>query len=253
MYHGLFGFFVEFLQPVFPIYDKVFGIFFNYFGHRTASLLSVALLAATVALIISSFYIFLVDRDEYNRIREKQKELQEKMKEAQDNDEMEKANKYMQESFSMQKEFMKTSIKPMIGSMVIFFLFVPWILHTHIPIVETEMVEEGVYEGVLEARGYEEPIGNLTVNIGEEDEREYFFNGEQYEIGDRVSEGEDEWIIKESEYDEENDTVNVKFSYRFIKIPVNLPLFGDTLEWLGTFILFQLPFTIIFRKMLGVQ
>ncbi len=249
MHHGPLGFFVDLLEPIFPVYDKIFGIFFNFFGPRTASILSVVLVAAIVALIISSFYLLLVDRDEYNRIRKKQKELQEKVKKAQEDDDMEKANMYMKESFSMQKEFMKTSFKPMIASMLVFFVIVPWVLTSFSPVVELEEVDNGEFVGQLEVKGFEGSIGEVSI-IQEEEDYTIFFEGEEKQLGDFIQHEGNEWIVKE--FDSEN-SIRLMFSYRFIPLPFSLPLIGNTFEWLGTFILFQLPFTIIFRKMLGIH
>ncbi len=251
MHHGPLGFFVELLEPVFPVYSQIFGFFFNFVDPRIASFLSVLLVSITVSLIISLLYLVLVDREEYNRIRERQKEIQEKVKEAQDNDEMEKANKLMKESFSMQKKFMKASVKPMIASMFIFFLIVPWILTTFSPVIELEAAGNGTFQGEFTARGFDQPIGQVEL-ISENDTNTVLVDGEEVEIGEYVSHDEsNEWILKDMEV--EDDSARVMFSYRFIPLPFNLPLIGSTFEWLGTFILFQLPFSILFRKMLGIH
>lgn len=249
MYGGLFDLFTGLLEPVFPVYNAIFGIFFKFMGAKAASICSMALLSATVALIISFFYVLLIDKEEYNRIREKQKELQDKMKEAQNNDNMEKANKYMKESMSMQKKFMKASLKPMFASMFIFFLFVPWVLTTFVPVVEAGSTGGNQFTGEMEFVGFDQSH-SVTVT-GNESEAEIQLDDETYEKGDKVLVEDYQFIIEGLRV--EDDSAKVKLAYSFFTIPFSIPLIGSSFEWLSLYILFQLPFTFAFRKMLGVQ
>ena len=249
MYGGLFDLFVGILEPIFPVYNAIFGIFFKFMGTKAASICSMALLSATVALIISSFYVILIDRDEYNRIREKQKELQNKMKEAQDNDNMEKANKFMKESMGMQKKFMKASIKPMIASMFIFFLFVPWVLSTYVPVVNAQPGSGNQYNGQMDFVGFS--TSHSVSVTGNQSSANLTIDGQSYQKGDKIDVEGYQFVIEDVRV--KKDSAKVKMAYSFFTIPFGIPLIGSSFEWLSVYILFQLPFTFGFRKMLGVQ
>ncbi len=262
-YGGIFDFFIALVKPLFPVFDAVFGFPFYILDPYPASLISLGLLSAVVAAIISLFYVILIDKEEYNRVREKQKELQEKMKEAQEEDDMETANKYMSESMSMQKKFMKLSIKPMIASMFIFFLFIPWVLTSFVPVVDMAPADDAAnttYEGEFTFLGGE-LSPELQASFGTVQARQVngtgvlIYNGETYEAGDKVEAGGLEWQLRNVRFHEEDDerSATAKLAFRFVPLPFGLPLIGDSFEWLGAYILFQLPFTFLFRKMLGVQ
>ncbi|MDY6789609.1 MAG: EMC3/TMCO1 family protein [Candidatus Nanohaloarchaea archaeon] len=249
-YGFIFDFFLGVMKPIFPVFDALFGFAFSIFGKYTASLVSLGLFSAVVALLISLTYVVLIDREEYNRIRDKQKELQEKMKEAQDNDNMDKVNEYMKESMSMQKKFFKVSLKPIFASMFIFFLVVPWILHTFVPVVELQQADNG-FRGNFEFMGAE--MGELKVENRSKG-HVLVSKGEEYKVNGELALAGTTWEVENIQLAKNSETTaEVKLAFEFVKFPFSIPLIGNSLEWLGFYIITQIPFTIAFRKMLGLQ
>lgn len=249
-YGFLYDFFIPLLEPAFPLFDLLFGWVFSVFELSIAPQISLGLLSIVLAGLISVVYYILIDKEKYDAIREKQQEYQDKIKEARDNDDMEKANKYISENMKLQKDFMKVSLKPILGSMVLFFLIIPWVLHTFVPVVE--LTQQGdSFQGEFTFMDGRYSLGEIQAvnNTGEDYVLQY--DNETYEQGERVEIQGMSWKI--NEIDTSSDQPAVKFALSFVKLPFGLPLIGDSLEWLGYYIIFQLPFTFIFRRMLGLQ
>jgi len=251
-YGFIFDFFIGIIQPAFPLFNAAFAPFFSMFDFVTASQVTVGVLSTLIAALISVLYYLLIDQEKYNQIKEKQSKLQNKVKEARENDEMEKANKYVQESMSMQKKFMKASIKPIFGSMFVFFIMVPWIIFTFSPIVELPQQNTG-YSGDLKPfDGSDYTMEGLQVEQ-RNDTNVLIYNGNELKQGDQLQVDGATWQVRNVDVPDNADHAEVKLSFSFLKLPFSLPLIGGYLEWLGFYILFQIPGTIIFRKLLGVH
>lgn len=262
-YGAMFDLFTPLVKPLFPAFDAIFGVFLTQFGPELGSQLALAAMSILMAAVVSLVYAFLIDKEKFNKIREKQSEYQDKIKEARDEGEMEKANKLLQENMGMQKEFMKVSMKPIIGSMVLFFLMIPWVLNTFVPVQELSAMEdttglnqtlEGAWSGELTYYNGQYRLGEAQVHNLSDGGVELVHDGETYTQGDKITLSGLRFQVGTIDLPEdEGGPAEVKLSHVFLGLPISLPLAGSTFEWLGFYIIFQIPFTFLFRKALGVQ
>jgi len=262
-YGAMFDLFTPLVKPLFPVLDAVFGVFLTQFGPDLGSQLALGAMSILMAAIVSLVYALLIDKERFNEIREKQSAYQDKIKEARDEGEMEKANKLLQENMGMQKEFMKVSMKPIIGSMLLFFLMIPWVLNTFVPVQQfspmadttgLNQTVEGAWSGELSYYNGQYRLGEAQIHNHTDGSVTLVHDGETYFGGDKITLDGLRFQIGAIDLPaDEGGDAEVKLSHVFLPLPVGLPLAGDSFEWLGFYIIFQIPFTFLFRKMLGVQ
>lgn len=262
-YGAMFDLFTPIVEPLFPLLDIIFGVFLSQFGPDLGSQLALAAMSILMAAVVSLVYALLIDKERFNEIREKQSEYQDKIKEARDEGEMEKANKLLQENMGMQKEFMKVSMKPIIGSMVLFFLMIPWVLNTFVPVHELSAMDdatgldqtvEGAWSGELAYYNGQYRLGEAQVHNTTNGSVTFVHDGTAYNQGDKLTLDGIQFQLSGIELPEDGSgSAEVRLSHVFLPLPFSLPLAGSSFEWLGFYIIFQIPFTFLFRKALGVQ
>ncbi|MFB6076894.1 MAG: EMC3/TMCO1 family protein, partial [Candidatus Nanohaloarchaea archaeon] len=246
--HMAYGFAIDFflgiMRPLFPYtFDPLFGSLLGIGSPLTGARLTVLTISITLSGLISVIYYLLMDVEEYQRIKEKREELNEKMSAAQDEGDTGEAKEYMSEMAGMQKEFFTVMLRPMIASMLIFFLLLPWMFTTFNPIVPLQDAGNGTYTGTLDFNGRQIP---LRV---EQNTSAVSVDGEQYAAGERFAMDDLHWKVKAVD----TGRKQVKFAAEIVPLPVSLPLVGDELSWLGAYILISIPFTFLFRRYLGIQ
>jgi uncharacterized membrane protein (DUF106 family) len=243
--------FMNLLRPVFPLADAIFAPLFSMFEYGLAAQLTVGIISVVLAAVISVIYTAVIDKEKQKEIKEKSKELQKKHKEAKEEGNHEKANKYLQENFSVQMEMMKVSFRPMLFTMIIFFLVMPWVVYTFVPVVDLPQ-QDGQYQGDFTFLGGQYTLGELQAQQQSNDSYVLIHNGGEYTEGDRVKINGLDWNIRSIDTVENSPAkAEIKLSLSFLDLPFSLPLAGSSLEWLGFYIIVQLPFSIIFRKALG--
>ncbi|MDY6771501.1 MAG: EMC3/TMCO1 family protein [Candidatus Nanohaloarchaea archaeon] len=251
-YGFLYDAIIPLLAPTFPLFDLVFGPFFALFDLSIAPQLALGALSILLAALVSVVYYIMIDKEKYDRIKQKQQKYQDKIKEAKENDEMDKVNKYISENMKLQKDFMKVSLKPILGSMLLFFLFMPWVLHTFVPVTTLQPAQQGDgYTGNLTFLDGQYNLGELQATAQNNDTYILQHGNETYREGNMMKIRGMSWQVQNIQV--QDSEAAVKLSLSFLHLPFSLPLAGDSLEWLGFYIIFQLPFTFIFRKMLGLQ
>lgn len=235
------------LATLFGFYDTIFQPLLVQGPY-----ISLAVVAAALALIISLLYWLILDKEERDRIKEKLDKQQEKMKEAQKDDDKD-ASEYMKKSFELNRKFMMVNFKPSIATMVIVMLIFPWLGATYSPAIDMQQSGNSTFQGNLTYAQQDTPItvDNSTSNVT------VLIDGEEYTIGDKFSEHGIDWRIKKFSYSEGGFTntegYKLKTSAEFIQLPIGIPFAGDELNWLGFYIVVLMPLSILFRKLLGVQ
>ncbi|MCJ7450175.1 MAG: EMC3/TMCO1 family protein [Candidatus Nanohaloarchaeota archaeon QJJ-9] len=252
-YPFLFGLFMGVVEPAFPVIDAIFSIVFSTIGvNLTSAQVTVGLISIIIAAIISVLYLLLMDQERHQEIKDKQKELQNDMKEARSEGEMDKANKYMSENMKLQKEMFKSMFKPMIASMFVFFLIIPYILHTFVPVVGLPQADNG-FKGNFTMMDGRYNLEELEVERKGNSSYVLVHNNQTYNTSEEIKLEDMRWQVRDISVTEDESKAEVKLALEFLQLPVSLPLAGSSFEWLGFYILFQFPFTFIFRKLLGVQ
>lgn len=196
--------------------------------------LSVFIFSAIVITLINVFQKVLVKQHEAKQIKEKLQSLNAEIKQAQKEDNKQKVNELFSEIMRENNRLMGMSMKPMMASLVIVAVFLPWIASAYGD-METSLNE-----------------GSGKIEIRKE-AYEITKNGNDLQIGDvkctlpcRESIGGYEWnIISEGS--------KIKFSRIVAFLPIGLPLVGNELGWLGWYFLSSIPIVIVLRKALKIS
>lgn len=204
------------------------------------ALYGVFLIAAGVSVLISLLYKAFMDQEELKKVKEKMNELKERSEEAREEGNEEEASKHMQEMMKHSSKQMKMQLKPMA---VTFLVIIPlfW------------FVFPGLYP-------------NATVNLNQTNKLAYkgieesiaLQNSDPLKIsvGTKVYERGDFFEIKNYRFYVENynqDKKTIKFERVAAKLPFSLPFVGNSLGWLGWYILGAIGLGQVFRKLLGAM
>lgn len=88
---------------------------------------SILIVSASVSTLINLCYKFMIDQSKAKAIKERARELQKEMKELQKKNDMEGMNKIMSEAMKNNTEQMRLMLKPMLVSMLVAVLTLPWL------------------------------------------------------------------------------------------------------------------------------
>jgi uncharacterized membrane protein (DUF106 family) len=139
----------------------------------TSGMIEVMLFTIGMSLVLAIIYRLLTKPEEMRRIKENMKEIQAKVKHAQKSGDTDQVSALTSEMLKGSQQQFTQNMKPMIVSMVIFFVFIGFLRAT--------------YQGTL------------------------------------------------------------------IQMPFAVPFIGSVIGWFKWYILITLPFTLFFRKLLGVE
>lgn len=245
-YGMIYDTFLQLVEPLFPyLFDPLLIPLLGVGSPLTGARLTVLAVAITLAAILSLLYYFLMDLDRYQELQEKRKEMNEKMREAQEDGEMGDVSDQFEQMMDQMMEMYKLMMKPMLVSMVVFFLVLPWMYTTFTPVVELS-ADDGAYSGEFQFNG-----GSMPLTVETNSEERIVVDGETYAEGDTLYMDDLPWAVRNIQTDD--DQASVKLSAQILSFPFSLPLIGNSLGWLGSYIIFILPFSYTFRKLLGVQ
>lgn len=245
-YAGIYGFLLGVMEPIFPYtFDPLFGPLLAVGSPATGARVTVVVVTVTMAVLYSAITYLLMDRERYHEVKEEISELQEKMKEAQDDEELGESTDHMKESFKKQIDMFKARQKPMLVTFLLFFLVFPWMFATFSPVIPLTAADSG-YTGTLDLNGREMQLtvqnqtGTATVTV----------NGESYTVGETFEMGDLPWKVKRIST---GPTPEIKVAAVIWYSPVGLPGTGKDVGWLATYILLNIPVTMILSKKLGIQ
>lgn len=248
-YNFTIDFFLDLVEPLFPYtFDPLLEPLLAIGSPHTGAILTVAVVSIGLSAALMILKYILMDLDKHEEVQTKRKELNKKMKKAQKKGEVDEANKHMQEMMGLQKDLMSLQIKPMLASMVIFFIVLPWMYVTFIPIVDMAPANGDTYTGELVYNGYTQPMeAENRTDTGPA----VIVDGEEYTVEETFMMQDLPWKVKKITLAE--DEQHVRLAAEIIQLPFSLPWVGDELGWFGTYFLFIIPFTIVFGKLLGIQ
>lgn len=199
----------------------------------------VFLIAIGVSFLISLIYYFFLDREEMQKVKSKMKDLKEKSKKAREEGNQEKATEHTKEMMKHSSKQMKMQLKPMAVTFVLiiplFYFVFPTLYSMEADLNETDQIS---FAGVSR---------DISIENGED--LRIFIDGTEYGRDDVIE--VNGYNFKLDRYDEDENTI--RFSQITISLPFSIPLIGDTLGWLGWYIINALIFGQIFRKSMGVM
>ncbi len=193
-----------------------------------------------IALINTLFYRLLVNVEELKRIRERMKELQEKYKKIEKTSK--EAEKITVEMLELTHKQMKMSFKPMIASLILVVLFLPWIAH-----ISVERIDLRPGSGSITLKYFTtqpksltlKPIENGKFLVSTKKTSKVVENGEVFCLGENI-------------YKLKQINENTLELSNVVKLPFSLPFVGNSLGWLGWYILCSLIFIYLLRKVFGI-
>jgi uncharacterized membrane protein (DUF106 family) len=225
--------------------------------------MGITLISIALSLLISVIYRVLTKPDEVRKAKEDMKFYKNKMSEAQKAGDKEKANEYAGEMMRASQTQMKHSMKPMMATMLIFFLLLGW-LNSNYGGVSANLGEDPDatfgYAGEEHKIRYEKVAGEsgpgFTVGVDFDDDG-LFSQDETFDRGEvflykgafwRANPAMEGFFIFATEKEDA-----VHFEMLVTRLPFALPFLGYYLTWFWWYIFISLPATIVFRKMLGVE
>lgn len=240
---------VGILQPLYSLYSVILSPLLNVGSPIEGAMLTVACLSLLLSLLFSFMYKLLMDQERAKELKDKMNDYKQEMKEEREKGNQDKANKLMQKSMKLNSKFFKMSIKPMLASMVIVFLILPW-MSSQFSANSRLSQQNGEFVGNFSYCG-------TTVNIRGTNASQplEFEDHGQAAAGEYITIEKSDWEVmkvKQTKQDEK-ESLQVKLELSFIKLPVGIPLAGKSLGWLGFYIIISLPSTYLFRKLLGVH
>jgi len=216
----------------------------------------------------------MVDPEKMKQIKKDMKFYSEKSKEARKNNDANKANEYASEMMKLSRKQFGLNFKPMMVSLVIFFLALYTVLGAYgtimpffgtyvggITVNTNDVVNQDTKTGVLQYKdlsypfqtheevytdenGAERTRFNITIYYSQNND---FSDDEMYNPGDVVEIGDSKWKIYHSD-------LNQTFFIVAVDLPFTLPLnFGNQVDWIMWYIICAVTFSFIFRKFLGVE
>lgn len=221
----------------------VFTEFFNFVFSplvKLGPLYAIAGISLAISFVFSALYLVLVNQETMKRIKSEQKDMQQKMKNAQKSKDDKALKDLFSTSMQLQNRMMMLTIKPMIASMLVFFIMVPWLSGTYgdITVKLTDGRGELTYQNLSEKVVVSGNEKDTLVSIGEKG----------YASGDKAELAGKTWTVQYSK-----DKSNVVLQNMRFKLPFSFPLVGTEVGWLGIYIIISLPATMLFRKLLGVD
>jgi uncharacterized membrane protein (DUF106 family) len=207
--------------------------------------ISIIILAIIIGLIFTLTNKIFVDQNVVRNIKKENKKLQEKINKARKEKDEKTIQKYMKQNLELSQKQFKLMIKPLLfASIFIIFLF-PWINYNY---QNTDyLIENGISTIKLNDIEYNLTISEYQKHIIPE---YIILDNNKYKLNSNI-------ILNQKEINIKYITKNNKDYFRIVKyeakLPFKLPFIGDTVGWLGLYIIISLPTTIILRKLLGVE
>lgn len=213
--------------------DPVFGFLLVY-----NPIIAVTIFALIILIFINIFYRILINQTEAKQLKDRVKELNKEMKEAQKAGNRDEMNKVLSEVMRQNSKLMKMSMKPMIISFIIVIIFLPWLAGAY----GDQTIGLQNDTGTMNYQGTEYLIAksgsNITITYANQVKScastcMQNLNGTNFEITDQGA--------------------SAKFSPVIALMPVPLPIFGNTLGWLGWYILVSIPLVILIRRFMKIN
>lgn len=237
----------------YSILNFLFSPLFSSGSFNPGALISTSILAFFISLVFVILNKVLINQKEMEDLKKKHKEFKIKADEARKKNDVKEMNKITREMLEVNHRMMKMTLKPTLASILVVFLFLPWLPSTFSPTIELIKNDNGIYEGKLPLAskifGADTNLTEINVTLSNSEVKFGDF-GEASE-GEYVEINSDRWEIKSVNIGDEK--TSVKLSLEFIPLPFSLPLVGKSIEWLGFYFMISIISTIILRKIFGLK
>lgn len=236
------------LQVSYSVYDSLFLSVVS-----AGPYVSLTAFSTLVAVLFSIAYWYFVDQEKVDDLKSQIEEKQEKRKELQENNNEEELSEMVSEVLSLQQKLMIESFKPTIGMMVLLATFFPWLGATYAPAISLESSGQNNYTGTLEYGGSQE-----QVTVQNTSSAAIQINGETVSEGDKIDVMGITWQIAgfgntTGGFLSSSDGTKLKLNLHTVDLPLSLPFIGNAINWLGFYILVNMPITFVIRRAMGLN
>ncbi|MBI2583330.1 MAG: DUF106 domain-containing protein [Candidatus Aenigmarchaeota archaeon] len=192
---------------------------------------SVTIIAAVVLLIINVFYRFLINQEKASALKERVAFLSAEARKV-SKDSPEKSKEFMKEMMTAQRDMMRMNMKPMIVSLVIVALVLPFLASefndVSVPLDATEIK--------LNGNVFSLGISDSTIRVGDS----------ECNLPCSMTVGNKLW-----KFSEEKGQLK---SYAIVAtMPFSVPVVGSEWGWILWYILVSIPLAIIIRAAYGIK
>jgi uncharacterized membrane protein (DUF106 family) len=221
--------------------------------------LVITLLSVGLSVAITVIYRVLTKPEEIRKMKDDLKFYKEKMNQAKKEGDKAKMSEYANEMMKCSQRQFRMSMKPMLVTMMIFFLLLGW-LHNNFGGVTADLSENPeakfAYADIEHELHYESTGDGFAVGVDFDDDGtfsgdELFRNGETFTFNDAI------WKVgpaMEGFYMFATPKDNsVQFEMFIAELPFTLPFIGMYLSWFWWYIFISLPATFVLRKLMGVE
>jgi uncharacterized membrane protein (DUF106 family) len=221
--------------------------------------LSITLVSIGLSVAITIIYRALTNPDEVRKLKEDTKFYKEKMNQANKEGDRAKANQYASEMIKCSQKQLRMSMKPMMATMLLFFLLLGW-LHGSFGGVKADVSgeEEALFSyGGEEHRIYYDGSGEgLRAGVDFNGDGE-FSDGEIFDEGEVFAYKGAYWrpvpVMEGILWYATPKNDSVHFEMFIAKTPFTMPFLGNYLSWFWWYIFISLPATFALRKLMGVE
>lgn len=196
--------------------------------------LSVFLFSIVVLFCINIFYKIMINQDDARQIKQRSKELNKELQQANKEQNTERSKKLLDELLSENNKLMKLTMKPMIISFVIVLILLP-VMSTF---YGDKFIDVADGKGTVNLTGQAYPFTKTGNTIA--------INNAQCQMPCVQKLGSYDYKISE-----ENN--KIKFAQIVIHFPAEVPFIGQTLGWLGWYILMSIPIAFLMRKLMKIN
>jgi uncharacterized membrane protein (DUF106 family) len=206
-------------------------------------IIDIFIFSVFLGLLITLLQKVLVNQGKAKEVKDRMEILNKEMKETKDD--KEKYSRVMGDWMKENSNLMSMTMKPTLVLIVVFFFGVIPLMNSFYGDVETEFIDS---KGMVELKGIEY---STEIQDGK-----LFVNGEECDtICEKNLEGKD-WEIR---HDKAGSFLfvfptpeKVVFSQIVARLPIGLPLAGESVSWLGWYFLSLLSVIPLFRKAMKI-
>ncbi len=192
------------------------------------------LVTAAIVFVTTLAYRFLMNQNDLRELKQKMKEKQEEAKKLQSSS-PEESKKVMAETLMLSNKQMRMTMKPMMLTLILFFIFLPFIGEAYGDKVAA--INNNAGNMTIDGTIYSFALSDGKINLN---------NISCTLPCDEQTIGNYKWNI----LTEDN---NIRFSRIVVLLPFWIPYFENDFGWLAWYFFTSVVLNFVFRKILGVE
>ncbi|MEA3229439.1 MAG: EMC3/TMCO1 family protein [archaeon] len=209
---------------------------------------AIGIIAVFLSLVYALLNKIMVNQEKLRHVKKEMKRIQAEIKKARAKNDEKELKSLWDKSMKVNHQQLTMVMKPMIASMVFIFLIFPWMGYYYGDVVAPINESQATFN-------YDDAENQFKVDVKSDGSVTIkdLSSGKICSADDKIMLEGKEWIVEYKDGKNENDAGALVFKVMRVKLPFSLPLVGGYVGWLGLYIIFSIPATIVARKLMGVQ